>query len=1285
MKLLGGLNLDAKEVDIPEGSWIYAKNIVISDKFGSVINEEGFKDFSSSYANKNLTPIGVIEALDVAVIFSAENEIGILKQDGNYETVLNSPALGFDIAYPIKGTFKYNRNGDLIVSFIADNISPMLLNLNKIPSDLTKAKIFPNLKNPFINLFTVLESGGTLSSGVYYFSVAYRNNEYNQTNWLGVSNPISIIDSNVFNAFNTVDGCEAGTPTSKAISLTIENVDISFDKLVISVISKIGGTIRAFRLPEVEITGTTTSYLYTGNESLIDIAIDDIVVERPFYTSAKAITQLNDRLLLGNVTAYDNINYQPFANQITTSYVVHNINPQGTTNGYKNSKIIHNRKGFMDGDVYAFYIALRFIDGSLSRAFHIPGRAARAGELDSVTLDGLSGLRFQLEDTADPKTQSNPLLGYWQNATERYPNNSNVWGSLAGQLVRHHKMPTIEKIGYSAQNVESIGIKFDNIQIPAEINDIVQGYEIFYAKKTISNSQVIGQDIVLFAAQTALGGRQSIWTTGGNWLTNPQKTSGSEWFQIALGNNYLRLHSFDILRLKPQIEPTHIVIHKRIRKSGTNLNFETFGKEGAVVERSATGKEQNTSLVFDYTSNNTVYTDPASNNKFRKIQSGSLRYLPCHTNDGDYNNWFGEDCALVTLSTPGFMDLFSGGMKEIHTDYKANGQGANPVLRLPNGSETEEETYLISIYQLKLDVYNSFSTQPLISTGFKANKSQTSIICFGGDTFINNYSFITTAPRHRDENPVEIDNYQLGVKVIRNVVVKSYSNIEFRYQDGRDNTKYYPRVLNTQIKSWLKNYDRTQSHIILYNSDYNSVNDIQGVFPETYEERPNSYPHRIIQSIDSGRESELDSWNRFLANDYYEVIKNKGEILNLVALNNNLIIHLERDLLRTVGNENLSLQGTEVFLGSGKLFQRPPVSIVPDDRGYAGLISRFACVVCKLGYIFIDNINGKVFILSGDIQEISNKGIKQFLRNALTMDINKQISEFLGRQVYIDNPFVSAGTTVYYEENYNRIVISKKDFVIIDMNRFKGDYNPNGSYSSSDIYLKGNTLLKGSGIPLEESDVYTRSFSISYSVDLSIWVAFHDYIFDKATYIMEKNLLIKNKRIYETNQKNKRAIYFDSNPNKSIIIPVFNSNATTSKLFTRFNWITDLINAESGKEVNKTVDRVMVFSATACSGNIDIVPFTSPVISFNARKIHDSWNFNEFRDIVINTMFPFIDKNFEPIQQNLNPDKFWFEKGRFVSSWIAIKIEFFNSINLDNSQNVLYLYDISAEASKVTR
>ena len=68
-----------------------------------------------------------------------------------------------------------------------------------------------------------------------------------------------------------------------------------------------------------------------------------------------------------------------------------------------------------------------------------------------------------------------------------------------------------------------------------------------------------------------------------------------------------------------------------------------------------------------------------------------------------------------------------------------------------------------------------------------------------------------------------------------------------------------------------------------------------------------------------------------------------------------------------------------------------------------------------------------------------------------------------------------------------------------------------------------------------------------------------------------------------------------------------------------------------------------------------------------------TWGVNKFRDIVVNPDNPFIDSDLNIISSNLNVNKAWYTKKRFVDKFIISRFSFDNV-----SQNSLYLYDVSA-------
>ena len=261
-----------------------------------------------------------------------------------------------------------------------------------------------------------------------------------------------------------------------------------------------------------------------------------------------------------------------------------------------------------------------------------------------------------------------------------------------------------------------------------------------------------------------------------------------------------------------------------------------------------------------------------------------------------------------------------------------------------------------------------------------------------------------------------------------------------------------------------------------------------------------------------------------------------------------------------------------VTLGSGDLFDVKPEEVIP-DVGYAGTHNQLACKVTKLGYIFPEVTQGKVFILSTGLKEISSDGFRRFffehlalkktnvistmmkvpftskcingklaivipkVKNnadciptgntiyALEYDIdmsatgigtittvttqaeitNVQAAVYVNRSHYIlytttdfsnvnfpnnkevegyinmlcyqrntvidysDNPFIGKGITLAYDEDYNRIILTKnnKGNTVIT-GRFKGTLKQRSllcEWEEGDLVFTGDSLSTNNGIP----------------------------------------------------------------------------------------------------------------------------------------------------------------------------------------------------------------------------
>tara|TARA_R100001463_G_scaffold17061_7_gene44028 strand:- start:5245 stop:10686 length:5442 start_codon:yes stop_codon:yes gene_type:complete len=540
-RFVKGLFKDTTYLDQPEGSWRYALNAIMQDKDGTITNETGNTpdgQIGGGLAGENMLCIGHVEVDNDKVILFLRDR----RDDGStlYEsavatwidgtfTYIYKPDptkhnLNFNKNYPIEGTFKIDSSGDLVVYFTDDLNPPRALNITRQEASLVTRlyslpvalgsfgagintstnrthknhidllNLFPNAGPvPHIDLDFVgpiqssVVTGGGLRTGVYYLALAYVDVDNVATNYVTVSNPVSIVDEYDFTApaFRK-DGAKDGSQTSKSIKWLVSNINNDYSLVRPAIVRKMGGVTEAVRLPDIDAqVASTDGITYSGLEEAETSAVEDILIDTIAYDTAKTINQLDGVLYLGNLTRTLDLGYQPYANNIKLNSVVKSIenfdtfyatvdnletgfgtqpidngNPVDPSKSYRFAPNIFKYKGYMRDEVYAFYLAFILKDGSMSYAYHIPGREAIDDELDPPSGSGirsdLAGMssfaaNFHFLDNSI-NSSTTTQMNYWHNSTEFYPLTDNFLVKdglsngtpLQGKNVRHHHFPSNE-------------------------------------------------------------------------------------------------------------------------------------------------------------------------------------------------------------------------------------------------------------------------------------------------------------------------------------------------------------------------------------------------------------------------------------------------------------------------------------------------------------------------------------------------------------------------------------------------------------------------------------------------------------------------------------------------------------------------------------------------------------------------------------------------------------------------------------------------------------------------
>lgn len=369
-----GMQMDVSLDVTPKDDYRFALNAVVESRYGEV---DGIVNENSNELCINALGImlGSIHINNKIVIFHILFGISTISMF-NPETCTTQQllasqvgSLNFNMNYPISGTHKILDYCDETIIYWVDGLNPVrYLNLSKIDElvDIEGLNLFVCSKGLNLIVEGVIDNGGNLESGVYQFAISYVNGNYSY-----ISNPISVYKDNFSNDFKNIDGDPAGTHTTKAVQLTINNIDFTHnEEFKIVVIKTINNIVTVYELPSQQTSGISSTYTYTGFEEAAAVALNSVTVPTATFLTAWLIAQHQDRLMLANLKQTRNIDYQLFANQIETTWFTNKLK---IDKGYKNPTIAMNNKSFMADEVYSIGIVWEFCDGSYSPAFHIPG------------------------------------------------------------------------------------------------------------------------------------------------------------------------------------------------------------------------------------------------------------------------------------------------------------------------------------------------------------------------------------------------------------------------------------------------------------------------------------------------------------------------------------------------------------------------------------------------------------------------------------------------------------------------------------------------------------------------------------------------------------------------------------------------------------------------------------------------------------------------------------------------------------------------------------------------
>jgi hypothetical protein len=1220
----------------------------------------------------------------------------------------------------------------------------VLLDYTINPLDTEKAinslQQFPNMKSPLIKADTdlrVFDGSGVLKSGTYYPIVSYELADGTNTFWCKIFNPIPLYVDAATQQFIKVGGSLGGIQTNKYIDITFTEVDTNFKYLRLGYIYKENGISRAFYSSKQPISSSTVQMTITGAEAtLSEITLDEVLIPNAVYIKAKGITNLQGRLYEGNLEQEDSLNLQNIVNEITINWVKEKqislnsrvLNTQSggsiTTYGsYKDPSLVFFDKSFKAGECYALYLVGKLKNGLYTEAFHIPGRDLTTSdrtplngtnaEIDAISLTGVKN--FQLNDT----TNSSGQMGAWENETEEYPldisgnihpDYSNITGiTPTNRKVRHHVFPdlrTLKGYGHNFQIpvssatctmvVNSGGLygNPDRFTLYPFFTNIVSGSCFSYTEDTDESTKISG-----FTSSGTLdlsfdfgdnGGTSTAIVDSNSCLLMTNTNAGDDcvshlsigwslYFNGVIIADYtyegvntdtvgvpggIQVNNFPvgIQHFILAVSPGDVInIHYKIGISTNNNscgNAYNIGTHNGCFIRNhvATFSLRNvdTEVLGIQISNLNIPSNIAD-----KLDSWEIFYAKrTQSNiriaaqdmlkEGRYHNFDLISTKAVaqanylkpqleyngvsisgelqdTLNTPNIETAYPTEEYKVINVFQYCGENTS----IPQNNANRAENIFIA------GGVGDFTSNTIVSA-YQNNNTLTDICIYRKNMYYpfdvqeiisTGYCFKVNTSGVQPIQKVFGGDTFINIFGFRDSTIstnnyllscESASNIGLRYDEPSLNKTYYPK------------YPIATPSYYKYNRDYNCLNDLIAIISHYTNGNCNTdkitkLHTRVIYSVVDANESKFLNWRVFKAGDYYEMPKNKGTIWSLLGVDRKLFIHHEYSLFVAEIKDSIGSGLDEVFIKSSNVFDRPPLEALSINEGYGGTQSHFAIIYCKLGYCFIDRNAKKVFIFNQQLKEISNEGLYNFF---------KSHGESLLPS--IDNPYIGNGYMMAFDETYNRLIITKKD----------------------------------------------SNYEFTLSFCNSVWISEHDYSPHSLVYNRSGLFAVDNNlnKLFKHNNPLNKCIYYDGQIKESYIDVVFNESPDITKTLRSVNWLSDTTKLDGTVLREETLTHIIVFNNSQCSGIIDLKANKNLWFGSDARNVEETWNFNDFRDLLKNNTLPILDNKNELILSNINNSKSWFDKSLFISKFVIIR---FIKDNL--TQNNLHIIGVNATFKKSDR
>lgn len=343
---------------------------------------------------------------------------------------------------------------------------------------------------------------------------------------------------------------------------------------------------------------------------------------------------------------------------------------------------------------------------------------------------------------------------------------------------------------------------------------------------------------------------------------------------------------------------------------------------------------------------------------------------------------------------------------------------------------------------------------------------------------------------------------------------ESSINVDLRQATNNREGDYYPRVSSGIPDRWFQQnivpiaFDNSYNYNISY-SKQNTENYFSHIPQGWNGQCSTQFPFRAIYSDvqTSDPTNRINNWLIYRPVSFFDFPQNFGDLVSLDGIQNKAVLarfenkSLLYNTLLTIDTSNPQA----AYLGNSTLFRSsPPIDFAETDLGYVGSQNKFLLKIPQ-GQITVDAKRGQIFLIAGngavDITAFGS-GVNRFMTDHLAFEILRYFPN-----ADVDNNFTGVGLHGVYDSKYDRVIISKLDYIPQPawIGKIFYEEDPlNVNYHKYYIYpIIGNTEIKEVIVLTNINYFCNKSWTLSYSMNTKSWISFHSYI--PNYYIAENN------------------------------------------------------------------------------------------------------------------------------------------------------------------------------------